>query len=87
MESTPVENSAVKVQNNVLMWLLLDVPQPAGEPVALKAVFFKASTDRGPALKRSSHTLTRTAEVFPTLGSSVTSLPSSRELIHHLQQN
>lgn len=45
MESTPVENSAVKVQNNVLMWLLLDVLQPVGEPVALKAIFFQLLND------------------------------------------
>lgn len=47
MESTAVENLAVKVQNNLLMWLLLDVLQPVNEPVALKAISFKASADSG----------------------------------------
>lgn len=50
MESTLVEIAAIKVRNNVLMWLLLDVLQPANEPVALKAIFFKASTDSGQLL-------------------------------------
>lgn len=39
------EISAIKVRNNVLMRLLLDVLQPVDEPVALKAIFFYASTD------------------------------------------
>lgn len=50
MESTPVENVAVNVRNNVLMWLLLDVLQPVNGPVAPKAIFLKASTDSGQLL-------------------------------------
>lgn len=50
MESTLVENLAINVQNNVLKWLLVAVLQPVNEPVALKAIFFKASTDSGQLL-------------------------------------
>lgn len=50
MESKLVENLAIKVQNNVLMWLLLDGLQPVNEPVAPRAIFFQTSTDSGQLL-------------------------------------